>query len=244
MAPTGTPASSTPSFSFKRLIPLLVLVAGLVIFFALGLHRYISFEVLRENRETLLNWVQQNGLLAALAYMAIYAIAVAFSLPGGLVMSIAGGFLFGTLLGALYIVIGATVGATALFIIAKSALGDFLRAKAGPWLQKMEAGFRDNALSYLLVLRLVPLFPFFVVNLVPAFLGVPLSTYVIGTFFGIIPGVFVFASVGAGLGSIFDKGETFSASGILTPQIVIALIGLAVLALIPVIYKKMKARSA
>jgi uncharacterized membrane protein YdjX (TVP38/TMEM64 family) len=244
MAPTETPASSSPSFSFKRLIPLLILVAGLVVFFALGLHRYISFEVLRENREVLLNWVQQNGVLAALAYMAIYALAVAFSLPGGLVMSIAGGFLFGTILGSLYIVIGATVGATALFIIAKSALGDFLRAKAGPWLQKMEAGFRDNALSYLLVLRLVPLFPFFVVNLVPAFLGVPLSTYVIGTFFGIIPGVFVFASVGAGLGSIFDKGETFSASGILTPQIVIALIGLAILALIPVVYKKIKSRSA
>lgn len=244
MVRTETQADSSPSFSFTRLIPLLVLVAGLVGFFALGWHRYVSFEVLRDNRETLLQWVQQNALLAALAYMAIYAIAVAFSLPGGLVLSITGGFLFGTLLGSIYIVIGATVGATALFIIAKSSLGDFLRSKAGPWLHKMETGFRENALSYLLVLRLVPLFPFFVVNLVPAFLGVPLSTYVIGTFFGIIPGVFVFASVGAGLGSIFDKGESFRASGILTPQIVIALIGLAVLALIPVVYKKIKARSA
>lgn len=244
MTQTEPQPASSPSFSFKRLIPLLVLVAGLVVFFALGLHRYLRFEVLRDHREVLLYWVQQNGLLAALVYMAIYAIAVAFSLPGGLVLSITGGFLFGTWLGSLYIMIGATVGATALFIIAKSALGDFLRTKAGPWLQKMEAGFRDNALSYLLVLRLVPLFPFFVVNLVPAFLGVPLSTYVIGTFFGIMPGVFVFASVGAGLGSIFDKGETFSAAGILTPQIVIALIGLAILALIPVVYKKIKARSA
>jgi uncharacterized membrane protein YdjX (TVP38/TMEM64 family) len=243
MALTDTQSASSLPFSFKRLLPLLVLVAGLVVFFALDLHRYLSFEVLRDNREALLNWVRQNGLLAALVYMAIYAVAIAFSLPGGLVLSITGGFLFGTLWGSLYIVIGATVGATAFFMIAKSALGDFLRAKAGPWLQKMEAGFRENALSYLLVLRLVPLFPFFVVNLVPAFLGVPLSTYVIGTFFGIMPGVFVFASVGAGLGSIFDKGETFSAAGILTPQIVIALMGLAVLALIPVIYKKMKARS-
>lgn len=241
MTQTESPASSSPSFSFTKLIPLLVLAAGLVIFFAFGLHRYISFEVLRENRVALLSWVQQNGLLAALVYMAIYAIAVAFSLPGGLVLSITGGFLFGTLFGSLYIVIGATVGATALFIIAKSALGDFLRAKAGPWLQKMEAGFRENALSYLLVLRLVPLFPFFVVNLVPAFLGVSLSTYVIGTFFGIIPGVIVFASVGAGLGSIFDKGEAFSAAGILTPQIIMALVGLAILALIPVVYKKIKA---
>ena len=242
MTQTEPQAAPSPSFSFKKLMPLLVLVAGLLVFFALGLHRYLSFEVLRDHREVLLHWVQQNGLLAALVYMAIYAIAVAFSLPGGLVLSITGGFLFGTWLGSLYIMIGATVGATALFIIAKSALGDFLHTRAGPWLQKMEAGFRDNALSYLLVLRLVPLFPFFVVNLVPAFLGVPLSTYAIGTFFGIMPGVFVFASVGAGLGSIFDKGETFSAAGILTPQIVIALIGLAILALIPVVYKKIKAR--
>jgi uncharacterized membrane protein YdjX (TVP38/TMEM64 family) len=169
---------------------------------------------------------------------------VAFSLPGGAVMSIAGGFLFGTIWGSIYILIGATLGATALFIIAKTALGDVLRAKAGPWLQKMEAGFQENALSYLLVLRLVPLFPFFVVNLVPAFLGVSLATYVLGTFFGIIPGVVVFASVGAGLGSIFDAGEAFSARGILTPQILTALMGLAVLALIPVVYKKIKARSA
>ena len=242
MTQSNPSVTSDKSFSFGRLIPLLILVAGLVAFFALGLQRYLSFEVLRENRVALLSWVEQQGLVAGLIFMAVYAAAVAFSLPGGAVLSITGGFLFGTVLGALYIVIGATVGATALFIIAKTALGDFLRAKAGPWLQKMEAGFRENALSYLLVLRLVPLFPFFVVNLVPAFLGVSLGTYIIGTFFGIIPGVFVFASVGAGLGSIFDAGETFSASGILTPQIIIALVGLAVLALIPVVYKKIKAR--
>lgn len=244
MAQADPPASPSKPFSFGRLVPLLVLVAGLVVFFALGLQRYISFEVLRENREALLTWVQQKGLIAGLIYIVIYAVAVAFSLPGGAVMSITGGFLFGTVWGSIYILIGATLGATALFIIAKTALGDVLRAKAGPWLQKMEAGFRENALSYLLVLRLVPLFPFFVVNLVPAFLGVSLGTYVLGTFFGIIPGVVVFASVGAGLGSIFDAGEAFSASGILTPQILTALIGLAVLALIPVVYKKIKARSA
>lgn len=244
MAQADTPASPSKPFSVGRLVPLLVLIAGLVGFFALGLQRYISFEVLRENREVLLTWVQQKGILAGLLYIVIYAVAVAFSLPGGAVMSITGGFLFGTVWGSIYILIGATLGATALFIIAKTALGDVLRAKAGPWLQKMEAGFRENALSYLLVLRLVPLFPFFVVNLVPAFLGVSLATYVLGTFFGIMPGVVVFASVGAGLGSIFDAGEAFSARGILTPQILTALIGLAVLALIPVVYKKIKARSA
>lgn len=244
MAHGNTSAPQERSFSFGRLVPLLILIVGLVGFFALGLQRYLSFDVLRDNREALLSWVERQWLLAGLIYIVVYATAVAFSLPGGAVMSITGGFLFGTVWGSLYILIGATLGATALFLIAKTALGDFLRAKAGPWLQKMEAGFRENALSYLLVLRLVPLFPFFVVNLVPAFLGVPLSTYVLGTALGIIPGVFVFASVGAGLGSIFDAGQSFSASGILTPQIVIALVGLAILALIPVAYKKVRARRA
>lgn len=213
-------------------------------FFAFGLDRYVSFETLRANRVALLARVQNTGVLAVLTYMAIYTLAIAFSLPGGAVLSITGGFLFGAVWGTVYIVISATLGATVLFLIAKTALGDALRSKAGPWLRTMEAGFRDNAMSYLLVLRLIPLFPFFVVNLVPAFLGVTLSTYVVGTFVGIIPGAFVYATVGAGLGSIFDAGDAFSAKGILTPQILIALMGLAVLALVPVVYKKIKARTA
>ncbi len=236
---TTVRTSSAPqSFAIKRYLPLLVLVAGLVAFFVFGLDRYVSFETLRENRVTILTWVQNAGVLAVLTYMALYAVAVAFSLPGGAILSITGGFLFGAVWGTVYIVISATLGATVLFLIAKTTLGDSLRSKAGPWLQKMEAGFQENAMSYLLVLRLVPLFPFFVVNLVPAFLGVALSTYVMGTFVGIIPGAFVYATVGVGLGSIFDAGDEFSAKGILTPQILIALIALAVLALIPVIYKK------
>lgn len=128
--------------------------------------------------------------------------------------------------------------------IAKTSLGDLLRAQAGPWLKKMESGFRENALSYLLVLRLIPLFPFFVVNLVPAFLGVSLRTYVLATLVGIVPGSFVYATVGAGLGSIFDRNEVFTASGILTPEIVTALVGLSVLSLLPVAYKLIKARRA
>lgn len=224
----------------KRIAPLVILVAGLGAFFALGLERYLSFEVLRENRYLLIGLVEAYGFAAAVAYMVIYAAVVAFSIPGGLVMSITGGFLFGAFWGTFYIVVGATAGAAVLFIIAKTALGDFLREKAGPWLKKMEAGFQRDALNYLLVLRLVPLFPFFVVNLVPAFLGVRLSTYVIGTFVGIIPGTFVFASVGAGLGSIFDGGGEFSLTGIMTPEIVTALVGLGVLSLIPVAYKRFK----
>ena len=159
-------------------------------------------------------------------------------------LSIAGGFLFGGLLGALYVVIGATIGATALFLIARSALGDSLRTRAGPWLAKMEAGFQENALSYLLVLRLVPLFPFFVVNLVPAFLGVQLWTYVLGTFFGIIPGALVFTYSGAGLGSVFDSDQPFSIGAVLTTEVVIALLGLALLSLVPVLYKILLKRTS
>ena len=236
-------APQSGSFSYKRLIPVAVLVVGLVLFFALDLGRFLSFEALRQNRATLLGWVETYGIVAALIYMLIYAVAIAFSLPGGAVLTITGGFLFGSLWGTLCVVIAATAGATALFLIAKTSFGDALRAKAGPALQKMQEGFQEGALSYLLVLRLVPIFPFFLVNLVPAFLGVTLRVYVLGTFIGIIPGTFVFATVGAGLGSVFDQGGSFSAAGILTPQIITALVGLAVLALIPVVYKKIKGRS-
>lgn len=236
-------ASQGSSFSYKRLIPVGVLVLGLVAFFVFDLGRFFSFETLRENRAALLDWVNTYGVVAALVYMLIYAVAIAFSLPGGAVLTITGGFLFGSIWGTVCVVFAATAGATALFLIAKTSFGDALRAKAGPALQKMQDGFQEGALSYLLVLRLVPLFPFFLVNLVPAFLGVSLRVYVVGTFIGIIPGTFVFATVGAGLGSVFDQGGDFNATGILTPQIITALVGLAVLALIPVVYKKIKARS-
>ena len=138
----------------------------------------------------------------------------------------------------IYVVFAATAGATILFVAAKTALGDPLRARAGPFLKRMEDGFRENALSYLLVLRLIPAFPFFVVNLVPAFLGVRIETYVLGTFIGIIPGTFVYASVGSGLGAIFDSGEHFSVNSILNNEILSALVGLAILALLPIAYKK------
>lgn len=228
--------------SWQRMLPLLLLGGGLILFFVFGLDEYLTFETLRQNRVWLLRQVEDSALLTALVYIAIYILVVAFSLPGGAVMTIAGGFLFGQWLGTAYVLFAATIGATVLFVAARTALGDVLRAKAGPFLKKMEAGFQENALSYLLVLRLVPIFPFFIVNLVPAFLGVSLRTFVIATFLGIIPGSFVYATVGAGLGSIFDAGGTFSPRSILTPEIITALIGLAILALLPVAYKKLKSR--
>lgn len=200
--------TAPPRSPVKRFLPLLVLVLAVIAVFASGLHEYLSFDALREHRETLLRLVADNATIAPLVFISIYAGVIALSIPGGAVLTIASGFLFGIWLGGLYVVIGATAGATAVFLIARTALGDALRVKAGPWLQRMEAGFKENALNYLLVLRLIPIFPFWLVNLVPAFLGVGLGTYVIGTFFGIIPGSLVFASVGNGLGAVFDAGET------------------------------------
>jgi uncharacterized membrane protein YdjX (TVP38/TMEM64 family) len=236
-----TPAPRRPAL-LKRALPLVVLVAGLGAFFVLDLDVYFSLEALKQNRESLQMFVAENGFLAILAFAGLYAVVVAFSLPGGAIMTLAGGFLFGTIVGGMTVVVGATIGATALFLIARTALGDVLRAKAGPFLTKMEDGFRENAMSYLLVLRLVPLFPFWLVNLVPAFLGVPTGTYVIGTFFGIIPGTFVFASVGNGLGALLDAGQDPNLGIIFQPNVLGPLIALALLSLVPVAYKKYQAR--
>ncbi|WP_051082940.1 TVP38/TMEM64 family protein [Kiloniella laminariae] len=222
----------------KRLLPLLVLLIGLTAVYVMGWHRYLNFEVLQENRENLIGFVQNQQAVAALAFLVLYAVAIAFSIPGGSFLTIAGGFMFGTWLGGLYAVMAATVGSTLVFLAAKSALGDILRQKTSGYLQKMEAGFKENELSYLLVLRLVPLFPFWLVNLVPAFVGMSLRNYVIGTFIGIIPGTFVYASVGNGLDALFRSNETPDLGIILRPEILLPILGLALLSLVPVLYKK------
>lgn len=240
--PDGTASESGPERArIKRFLPVLLLIIVAAAIYAFDLQMYLSFEALRENRNTLIGFVERNFELAALLFIVVYAVATSLSLPGGAVLSVTGGFLFGGLLGGALVVVGATIGATGIFLIARTALGDGLRQRAGAWLKKMEEGFRENALSYLLTLRLIPLFPFFVVNLVPAFLGVRLRTYVLGTAVGIIPGALVFTFAGAGVGSLFDSGEEFSASAVLSPEILAALTGLGLLALLPVIYKRYKA---
>ena len=223
-------------------IAVLLLFLGILGFvFLSGAGDFLSLETLSANRARLLEFVQSNAVVAILAFMAIYVAAVAFSIPGAVWLTIAGGFVFGSIAATFYIVVAATVGATAVFLLARYVLGDVLRAKAGQALKNMEDGFRKNALSYLLVLRLVPLFPFFLVNLVPAFLGVPLRTYIIGTFLGIIPGTFVFATVGAGIGDALAAGAGVDpAAALRQPTVIGALAGLAILALIPVVYKRMK----
>lgn len=226
----------------SRWLPLAVLVAGCAAFFAFGFHRYLTFETLAENRADMLAWVAARPVLAPLAYMAAYIVSVAFSLPGGAVLTVTGGFLFGTLAGACYAVAGATMGAVILFVAARTALGDFLRARAGGAIKRMEEGFRADAFNYLLVLRLVPLFPFFLVNLVPAFLGVSLRVFAAATFIGIIPGALVFAGVGDGLGAVFDAGQKPDLGILFTPRILLPIVGLAALALVPVAYKHWRRR--
>ncbi len=230
--------------ALRRFWPLLALAISVVTFFALGLDRFFNFESLGEHRATLLRWVHDNAVLAVFTYMAIYAGALVVFPPSGAMLTITGGFLFGAFQAGSYVVFAATFGATLLFLVAKTTVGEFLRERAGPWLKRMEAGFKENELNYLLVLRLIPLFPFWLVNIAPAFLGVSLRNYVIATFFGIIPGTFVYASVGNGLGALLDAGAEPDLGIIFRPEILLPIIGLALLALLPVVYKKIKARPA
>ena len=237
-----TTAARSPVW--RRVLPLAVLALAIVLVFATGLHRHLSFDALRQHRHVLQDFVAGHYGAAALIFVLVYTGAVALSIPGAIVLTVTGGFLFGSFAGTILVVIGATAGATLVYLAARTALGDALRARAGGLITKLEAGFRENALSYLLVLRLVPLFPFWLVNLAAALLRVPFRTYVLGTFLGIIPGGYVYATVGAGLGSVLDQGGELSLRGALTPQVITALVGLALLSLVPVAYKKLKARRA
>lgn len=219
-----------------------VFLAGIGGIWASGAADFLSFEALSEHRLALQEWVAVNHAWAALVFVAIYAGAVAFSVPGAVWMSMAGGFLFGPWLGTLYIVVGATAGAAAIFLLAGTVFRDAWRAKAGKTVARMEKGFQRNAFSYLLVLRLMPVFPFWLVNLVPALLGVKFSTYLLATAIGIIPGALVYASVGNGLDAVFAAGGTPDLGIIWSPEIAGPLLGLAALALVPVGWRAWKDR--
>jgi uncharacterized membrane protein YdjX (TVP38/TMEM64 family) len=225
------------AFAPRRMVPLAVLLAAIIAAFAFRLDRYLSFEQLAAHREWLLAEVDRLGLLAAVLFVLVYAAATGLSLPGAAILTMTSGFLFGTLAGTVIAVCGATLGATIVFLAARTAFGGVLRARAGPFIRKLEAGFSANALSYLLVLRLVPLFPFFAVNLVPAFLGVRLPVFVLGTFVGIIPGGFVYAGLGSGIGALIERGERPDLGIIFQPRVLGPLVALALLALVPVAYK-------
>lgn len=242
----------------RRLLPLVLIVLFAAFAFAMGWHRVVTLETLVRHRAVISAFVVDHTVMAILAFIGLYIVTVALSLPGGAVLTVAGGILFGTLVGGAAAVIGATIGSTILFLIARTAIGSFLTRSAGPLVARIAEGFREDAFNYLLFLRLVPAFPFWLVNLAPAIFGVPLATFVLATVIGIIPATFTFASVGSGLDSVIAAQEKafnvclasgrtdcrldFDFKAAVTPEILLAFAALGVIALLPVLIRRLRAR--
>jgi len=203
----------------------------------LGGRHFLTFAALAENSEWLRGLVARSSVAAALCFIAVYAGQTAVSVPGGAILTIAGGYLFGLWPGLLYVLMGATIGATAIFLAARAGLGDLAR-RGGVRADRLKAGFRADAFNYLMVLRLIPVFPFWLVNLVAALAGMRLATYVLGTFLGIIPGSFVFVSLGTGLGDIVAAGRAPDLGIVFRPGVMLPIVGLAALVLLPVLYRR------
>lgn len=252
-------AAKTRRLPFRRLLPLAAVAALLVVVYAMGWHRELSLEMLIRHRTAIDGFIAAHKLVAILAFIGLYITVAALSIPAGAWLTITGGFLFGTVVGALATIVGATVGATILFLIAQSAAGEHLARRAGARVARFAAGFRADAFNYLLFLRLVPV-PFWLVNLVPALLGVRLRTFVAATALGIIPATLIFAFFGAGLDSVIAAQEAtyktclaaggvdcrinFEPASLLTPTLLAALICLGLLALVPVLAKRIWWRQA
>ena len=227
---------------WRRLLPAAILLLGLALFLLFGLERYFTFEMLSRNHAQLTAWVAANSVLAVVLFVLAYALAVAFSLPIAIIITPLGGFLFGMWLGATLSVIGATLGSVAVFLAARSALYELFHARALSALARFEEGFRRDAFSYLLFLRLVPVFPFWLVNIVPALLGMRLGPYTLATLIGIVPAAIVYASVGASFGLLFDRGDKPDLALIFEWRFLLPLLGLGVLALMPVLYTRWRER--
>jgi uncharacterized membrane protein YdjX (TVP38/TMEM64 family) len=264
MTSNGNETAAGGQSALRRMLPLIVIVGLMALVFAMGWHKHLSFKTVGVNYDLLKAYIAANLPVALALYVLTYVAVTALSLPGALVMTLSGGLLFGWQLGAPASVIGASIGATIIFLVARTSFGETLAARAGPWLSKLRSGFQENALSYLLFLRLVPAFPFVVVNLAPALLGVPLRTYVLGTVLGIIPGTTAFSIAGAGLASVVEAqnqiyksclarnpgaGEaacpyTIDTSALVTRELIIAFAAIGIAALIPVAIKAWSKRHA
>ncbi|HEX6944760.1 MAG TPA: TVP38/TMEM64 family protein [Casimicrobiaceae bacterium] len=221
----------------SKLAILALFVAGIVAFFAFDGPRYLSLETIKANRDALLAFADRHVVAALLLAFLVYAGATALSLPGGLALSLTMGFIFGRWIGTALVVAAATVGATLVFLAARYLFADAARRRMGALGERLNAGFTENGFAYLLFLRLVPLFPFFLVNLAPAFTSLPLRTYVLATLIGIIPGTFVYVNLGQALGRIE------SLSGLVSTETLLAFALLGVFALAPVGWKKWKQRA-
>lgn len=227
-----------------RRLPLIIIltVAVLGAFF---LRDYLTFQALADNREALIAFRDNNYLLTVLVFIAVYVLIVAFSLPGATIATLTGGFLFATFPGALFNITGATIGATAIFLAARWGFGEKLGARlegSDGFVKKIKDGIDENQWSMLFLIRLVPAVPFFMANLIPSFLEVPLRRFVISTFVGIIPGTTVYTSVGEGLGEVFASGETPNLGIIFEPAILFPILGLCALAVLPVIIQAVRGK--
>lgn len=222
----------------RRLPILLILLAAMA--GAVLLRDRLSFEALAQNRDSLLAFRDAHFLWASLGFLTVYIAIVALSLPGGTVATLAGGFLFGLFPGAAYNVIAASIGAVAVFLAARAGFGADVAARMqaghGP-VARLQAGLQQNQWSALLIMRLVPAVPFFVANLIPAFVGIRLAPFAATTFLGIIPATVIFTSVGAGLGEVFARGDTPDLGIIFAPQILLPLLGLAALSSLPMLLR-------
>lgn len=245
MQTTANDRNEKPQRSLlKRLAPLFVVAGGLLAGYALGLHEYLSLTFLSESRDLLRGFVAQNPVLAPLGFAVLYALAVAFSFPAASILTLFAGFLFGWLLGGALVAVAATIGASAVFLAARGALSGVLAQKIGGRVSRMARGFEDDAFNYLLVLRLAPIFPFWVVNIAPALFNVSLRTYATATFLGILPGTFAYAYLGHGLDSVLvaaaEAGREVTLGDLVTPQLTLAFGALALVAAIPVVVKKLR----
>ena len=237
-------SNMTQKSALQKRLPVIVIGVA-AIFGAIFLRDYLSFQTLADNREALETFKNDNYLLAVLAFVGVYIAIVGFSLPGAAVATLTGGFLFGTFPGVLFNVTAATIGASAIFLAARFGFGDRLAEKmeTGTGLVKtIKDGIDENQWSMLFLIRLIPAVPFFVANLVPALVDVPLRRFVVSTFLGIIPGSIVYTSVGAGLGEVFERGETPNLGIIFEPHILLPILGLCALALLPVILKAVRGK--
>ena len=234
MTNSSTTTAAQGSNSTGKVVIALLLAAGIGAFLYFDLGQYLSLDALKKNRDSLLAYTESNYGLAVVLFVSVYILQTAFSLPGGAILTLAGGFLFGSLLGTVFVNIGATSGATLAFLAARYLLRDWVENKFGDRLGTIQAGFAQNAFSYLMTLRLIPAFPFFLVNLVSGLTRVNLGTYVTATAIGIIPGSFVYAYAGRQLGTINSLGE------IASPPVLLAFTLLGLLALLPTIYRKLR----
>jgi uncharacterized membrane protein YdjX (TVP38/TMEM64 family) len=246
-----------PGARLRRWGPLVLLVAVAAVVVRQGWLDYLTPESLAANRDALVGFAMQRYWLALAAFCGLYVGVIALSLPVGVFLTLIGGFLFGWLVGGAAVVISASLGATIVFAVARSSLGVALAERAGPWLGRLRAGFAKNAVSYLLFLRLVPLFPFWLVNIAPALLGMPIVPFMLATLVGIVPGTFAFAVLGAGLDSAIaaqrsaqeacqaagraDCGFSIDPRSLLTPELIAAFVALGVLALVPVVVRHVRA---